>query len=262
MGIYIYKENYTGGKGLVFVFENSKPASLRTFNKVNGQTPYNTSFKLLETFEEIQSSQNQRNKDYKTWRDALKTFITDLGGGNVEAGFDLLPEVQKEVAAYHNIGSGTQIAAAIPDVLQRDAASYNYLYQLKNIVRPVRSKQLEAKTWSRCKKFLIEVAPSFFVTMPEVIYSQITINNPNTANGELGGNLLNYYEDAGIMGFAGGDKTLGILDYLYSTTGTRFQGAGIIETFAGIAPDGYNNITEFRDALADILINGELDKVE
>ena len=97
--------------------------------------------------------------------------------------------------------------------------------------------------------------------MPEVIYSQITIDNPISANGELGGNLLDYYQNAGIGGFASGDSILGILDYLYSTVGTRFAASGFVESFAGKQPLGYNNITDFRDALAAIIIVGTVDTV-
>ena len=264
MGIYIYKEKTN--TGLIAFYSATKPAKDVIIDKVNGQTipSDRNEYVLLETVTIINSNFSTFGKDYKSFRDAIKTCVADLGGGDVEAGFDLLTAEEQVIAAKHNIGSGAQIASALPDLSVRDSASIEYLTKLKGCNKGVRSARailLEALTWSRCKQFLIEVSAGVFVTMPEVIYSQITINNPNSATGELGGNLLNYYELAGIMGFAGGDKSLGILDYLYSTAGTRFAGAGIIETFAGIVPDGYANITEFRDALADILQLGELDTI-
>jgi hypothetical protein len=262
MKIYIYKE--AAGSGLVVVKSENKPAENINIATVNGEAiPANrNAFVLLDTVTQINNCFNSTDKDYKTIRDAMKAVLLDLGG-TVEAGFDLLDESEQAIAAQHNLGTGAQIASAIPNVLLRDQYSLLYLNNLKTIVRPERSRKLEAKTWSRCKQFNIEVSsdPLIFATMPEVIYSNITINDPNAAAGELGGNMLVYYEDAGVMGFYSGDKTLGILDYLYSTTGTRFAGAGFTEIFASIVPDGYANITAFRDALADIIVLGELDQI-
>ena len=259
MEIYIYKE--ADNTGLVVIKSASKPANNATIESVNGQAiPANRqAFVLLDEVSQINACFNTSNKDYKTVSDAMKSCVSDLGGGNVEAGFNLLSPEQQEIAAQHNIGTGAQIASAIPDVLVRDQYSLLYLQNLKEIVRPARSRKLEAQTWSRCKQFLIEVAEGVFATMPEVIYSNITINDPSVLGPELSGNLLVYYEDAGIMGFSGGDKLLGILDYLNSTAGTRFAGAGLVETFSSIVPDGYADITAFRDALVDILTLGDLD---
>lgn len=260
MNIYIYQE--FEGAGVVFIKSATKPASAATITAVNGSSipEDRQAYNLLETVTAINAAFNFKNCDYKTARDAMKSCVSDIGGGDIEAGFNLLNAAEQFIAASNNIGTGAQIAAAITNLDLRDEYSAEYLQRLKTDVRPARSRRLEAKTWSRCKQFNIQVLPGFFVTMPEVIYSQITINNP-TAAGELGGNLLVYYEDAGILGFAGGDKSLGILDYLYSTAGTRYEGAGLVESFAGIVPDGYANIAAFRDALADIVLLGQLDNV-
>jgi hypothetical protein len=259
MNIYIYKE--AANSGLIVIKSATKPASTANVLSVDGQPipPERKAFVLMETVTDINGCFNSTNKDYKTIRDAMKSCVSDLGGGNVETGFNLLSSNEKTIAATNNIGTGAQIAAAITNLNDRDNASLEYLNKLKSIVRPQRSKQMESKTWSRCKQFLIEIQPSVFATMPEVIYSQITINNPST--NELSGNLLSYYESAGVTGFYTGDQLLGITDYLYSTTGTRFEGAGLVENFATITPDGFNNITEFRDCLADIILLGSLDTV-
>ena len=253
MGIYIYKEN--PGTGLVFIDSDIKPAKNTVIQTVNGAPTTNVNFVLLETVTEI--SATSPHQDYKTWRDGIKTAVIDAGG------FGSLSPSEQIIAATHNIGTGAEIAAAIPDLTARDETSIQYLKNMKghaNGVRPFRAILLEAKTWSRCKKNLMEVAPGVWVTMPEVLYNAITINTVN-APGEMSGNLLVLYVAAGVLGYAGGDKSLGILDFLLSTVGTRFENAGFIETFTGQAIDGFAALADFRDWLVDVLLIGTVDQI-
>lgn len=251
MGIYIYKQDTS--RGFVFISSPTKPASAAKFDQVNGSNPSSKAFILLESVSDIIAAKIGNGKDFKTWRDALKTYVDDVGG------YSGLTIAEREIVARYNIGTGAEIATAIPNVLERDAWSLQYLDEMKCKVRPRRARKLEAVTWSRCKQFNIDVGGGVLVPMPEVIYSTITISNPTT--GEISGNLLANYEYAGIGGFASGDKLLGILDYLLSTAGTRFAGAGFLEQFAGITPDGFNSLADFRDYLVGIIAYGDLDTV-
>jgi len=262
MEIYIYKE--ADNTGLVVIKSASKPANNATIESVNGQAiPANRqAFVLLDEVSQINACFNTSNKDYKTVRDAMKSCVSDLGGGSVETGFDMLSSEEKAIAAANRIGTGVQIAQALPNLAIRDQASTDYIAKLKGClgsVRSMRSMALESKVWSRCAQFSIEVSLGVFAPMPEVMYSNITINNPLV--GELGGNLLGYYETAGILGYAGSDKLLGILDYLMSTAGTRFEAAGFLQIFDGITPDGYASLADFRDDLVNILTLGSLDTI-
>jgi len=190
--------------------------------------------------------------DYKVVRDCIKKIVTDTGWGN-------LSTTEQQIAARHNIGTGAQILAAVPNDLTRDANSEAYLANMRgakiSAVRPYRSIKLEARAWSRCKHIEVEPVPAFFVTVPEFIYNLITISNPNAGAGELGGNLLIIYENAGILGFAGGDKSLGILDFIESTVGTRFEFEGLTThpLLSGIVPSGYSNVSDFATDLGKII---------
>ena len=262
MNIYIYKE--ANGAGTAVIKSASKPSATATIKTVNGNPipSSRSSFVLLDTVTAINNAFSLANKDYKTLADAMKSCVSDLGGGNVETGFDMLSSEEKAIAAANRIGTGVQIAQALPNLAIRDQASTDYIAKLKGClgsVRSMRSMALESKVWSRCAQFSIEVSLGVFAPMPEVMYSNITINNPLV--GELGGNLLGYYETAGILGYAGSDKLLGILDYLMSTAGTRFEAAGFLQIFDGITPDGYASLADFRDDLVNILTLGSLDTI-
>lgn len=247
MGIYIYKEDKN--TGLVVVYSATKPAATRNITKVNGVDipTERQKYNLLDTVTDINTAFNFANKDYKTIRDALKTKVDEVG-------FENLIAAEQVIAATHNIGTGAEILAAVPDNAVRDAGSAEYLRKLKTKVRPQRAIDIESKTWSRCKHILVGG-----VEMPSVIYSQITIANPQA--GEICGNLLENYSKAGIVGIAGGDSILGILDYIQETAGTRFFGAGLLSTAWGAVPAGYNTIQEFATDLANIILLGELDTI-
>lgn len=259
MGLYIYQE--TGGTALVFLSEASKPASSRVFNTINGQVPYTTNFTLLEDFNSIVAVEHKGNKDYKTWRDSLKTFITDLGGGDFDAGFNLLTAEQKVIAATNNIGSGAQILAAIPDFWTRYDNSQRYLIKMRGYdvaaVRLNRSIKAEAAFWAAAKH--IDTAPD--ITLPESVLSDLeaaTKVNPN----ELTVSLLEMYEAKGLMGVSSGDGVTGILDYFQETAGSRFAANGF-KTRYPTAPIDFagGTIDDFNSFIMSIFIDGDTDSV-
>lgn len=196
---------------------------------------------------------------YKMVRDVIKGMVSDKADPeSVEAGFDLCTPEEKSVAAYHNIGTGAQIAATITDLSDRDDSSIDYLDNMKGIktgVRDGRAVCLEAVVWSRLKKDSIQVAPSVFVTAPEIIYSLITIDDPDHAVGEIGGNLLDLFANAGIGGLSDGDASLGILDFINSTPTTRFEFLGLAThpALSTLVPSGFLNMAEFALYLYDII---------
>jgi hypothetical protein len=186
--------------------------------------------------------------DYKVIRDVLRDEVASRGSGSVEAGFNTLTAVEKQAVAKHNIGTGTQIKDTITDTSERDQYSIDYLVKMKGYssgVRAWRSICLEAASWSRCKYLSVTIPPSGpIMTVPEFIYSLITISDPNPAAGELSGNLLLFYEDAGIVGFAGGDMSLGILDFVNSTPTTRYETTGLAThpLLSSLVPDGFSDM--------------------
>jgi hypothetical protein len=259
MGLYIYQE--TGGTALVFLSEVSKPASSRIFNTVNGQTPYTTNFTLLEDFNSIIAAQHKGSKDYKMWRDALKTYITDLGGGDVEAGFNLLSTADKVTAAVNNIGTGAQILAAIPNFWDRYQNSQTYLTKMRGYnntaVRLNRSIKAEAAFWAAAKH--IETAPD--ITLPEAVLSDLEAAvkvNPN----ELTVSLLELYETKGLMGVMFSDGVTGVIDYFNETAGSRFAANGFKTRYptAAIDFDG-GTLDEFNTFIMSIFIDGNVDVI-
>lgn len=199
--------------------------------------------------------------DYKVVRDVLRDEVASRGGGSVSAGFDTLTTPEKIAVAKHNIGSGQQIKDTITDLSERDEYSELYLTKMKGSnhgVRYQRSVKMESRTWSRAKHLNVTIPNGPTMTCPEFIYGLLTINDPNSAVGELGGNLLLFYEDAGIVGFAGGDASLGVIDFILSTPGTRYEFAGLAThpLLSGLAPDGFNNMGDFATYLYSIIMLG------
>lgn len=257
MSLYIYQE--AGGTALVFLSETNKPASSRIFNTINGQPPYNNNFNLLEDFNSIVAAEYNSSKDYKMWRDALKTYITDLGGGDVEAGFNLLSADDKVTAAANNIGTGAQILAAIPNFWDRYQNSQTYLTKMRGYnntaVRLNRSIKAEAAFWAAAKH--IETAPD--ITLPEAVFSDLeaaTKVNPN----ELTVSLLELYETKGLLGVMFADGVTGILDYFNETAGSRFAGNGF-KTRYPTAPIDFagGTIDDFNSFIMSIFIDGNTD---
>jgi len=257
MGIYIYKE--TNGTGLVFQSSTTKPASTAIFNTVNGSVPYSTNFTLLGDFNAVNSVAATHNKDYKTWRDALKTAVADLDNGDVEKGFNLLTADQKKIAAKNNIGTGAQILAAIPDFWQRYANSQEYIIKMRGCgaVRKMRSIKAEAAFWAASK----HVEPIPGTILPEAVLSDLQAAMKVNAN-ELTVSLLEMYEAKGLMGIYSGDNVTGVLDYFNETVGSRFEnGNGFKTKYQGLSIDFDNGtFDDFVTFIIDIFEKGELDK--
>lgn len=197
---------------------------------------------------------------YKVIRDSIQTLVAEKADPpNIENGFNLCTPTEKLIASEHNIGTGVQISATVTDLATLDNIYIDYISKNKGIpngVRQIRSVWLESLSWSRLNKFSIEVVPTVFVPVPEYIYGKITISNPSA--GEISGNLLSLYESVGMLGIIEGGNTLGIEDYFQSTTGTRFAADGLTTdpNLSNLVPSGFNNITEFKDWLSDILLFG------
>lgn len=114
MGIYIYQE--ANGYPLVFTESESKPQPNITINSVNGSLiPIDRSkFTLIETVAEINAASQWSSKNVQAIKDAIMTSVVDLGGGDMEAGFNLLSEDEKVIAAINDVGTPAQIAAYFP----------------------------------------------------------------------------------------------------------------------------------------------------
>jgi len=199
--------------------------------------------------------------DWKQNRDFVKTIVSAVG-------FENLNNSNKKEAAKLNIGTGSQILAAIPSDTERDDSSFNILSKMKGEaagVRRKRSLKMEGRIWSRLKHETIDLGGGITMEAPAFIYGLITIEA--AAQGELSGNLLIKYEEAGVQGFAGGDKLLGIYDFLLETPGTRYApfdpvtnptGGGFVTHpyLADLNPSGFADMTSFRDYLVNTFING------
>lgn len=183
--------------------------------------------------------------DYKIVRDAAKQLITELTNG-----WSDLTASEQELAATHNLGTGAEIIAAIPSDDIRDENSRNYQNKVIT-VRRERAINLEAYVWSRCKHLDVNVGVP--MPIPEYIYGKLTITSTGVT--EMSGNLLVLFEQAGVQGLAGGDKTLGIYDFLLETVGTRYaiaSGGGITNDSlisAQPAPSGFTTWAEFSEEL-------------
>ena len=231
----------------LYLYKNTNQNSLNLYKVTKSATPESNYVRVTSIFD-IQMLLGVVG-DYKTIRDCMKTRVEELG-------FDSMTAQEQMIAATNNIGTGAQIKAAIPDVLQRDASSAQYLQNMKGSdggVRACRSIKLEALFWSRMKHINVDLGGGFIITAPELIYNMITITA--SAQGEMDGNLLILYEDAGIQGVAAGDKTLGIYDFIQETVGTRFESNGLRSNvlLASLVPDGYANMNDFADAAFDLL---------
>lgn len=197
--------------------------------------------------------------DWKKNRDNIKSIVDSVG-------FDTLNAENAKAAAKLNIGTGSQILAAIPNDAERDASSYSILCNMKGYpsgVRKERSLYLEAAFWSRLKHLKVNVGVEMEV--PAFIYALITIkaNQPT----EIDGNLLVKYEEAGLQGFAGGDKILGIYDFIKETAGTRYapydpvsnpNGGGLVThpLLANLVPSGFADMSAFQTYVENLFIDG------
>lgn len=202
--------------------------------------------------------------DYKTIRDCKKRLSTFFTYETYAA------EVQ-EILASHNIGTGTQIKAAIPDNTERDKTSLEYIRKMRTGrhlfgVRQNRIDHLEALVWSRCKHILIEhpAHPGNFAEMPNYILSLIIIQDLLPGELAFKGNLMSFYAQEGLQGFAGGDTALGLYDAIYETPGTRYApthpvtGGGLRSNplFTGAVPAGFASLNAFWDYCFDLIHYG------
>ena len=218
--------------------------------------PSNTSIRLAYLHGENDTT------DWKQNRDNVKSIVDSVS-------FVSLNSSNKEYAARLNIGTGSEILAAIPNDTDRDESSFNILSKMKGEpigVRRNRSLRMEGRIWSRLKHEIIDLGGGITMEAPAFIYGLITIEAANP--GELSGNMLIKYEEAGVQGFAGGDKILGIYDFLLETPSTRFApfdpvdnptGGGFVTHpyLSSLVPSGFANMTQFRDYLVNTFINGD-----
>lgn len=116
MGIYIYKES--NGHGLVFIESQTQPTENKTIKIVNGSDipTDRQAYELIKTVTGVNAAAQWSNKNEVAIKDAMQTIVANLGGGDVETGFDLLSNAEKVIAASHSVGSAAQIAAYAPIV--------------------------------------------------------------------------------------------------------------------------------------------------
>lgn len=192
-------------------------------------------------------------EDYCSVRLALEQLVAEKADPpDVENGFDLCSSAEKIAAAQNKIGTGAQIAATITDVSERDFYSFQYIENMIS-VRKKRAELLESKLLSRIGKddVLISESPDVYINSFDYIYQQLNIND--AAAGELSGNLLELYKDAGIGGVSVGQNVLGLLDYIESTSGTRFASEGLATDtkLSSIVPSNFSNMSDFASYLSD-----------
>lgn len=210
--------------------------------------------------------------DYKTIRDCIKYIVQLHDLHNVDESTLPINEqadclFAKEIAAKHNIGTGAQLLAAVPDDEQRDKYSLDYLVNmrgglLKDGVRSFRVNEVEALFWSRCKHIMIihPITQAQF-TMPALVFDMLNIKTAQP--GEISGNLLNHYKLFGLQGVAE-DGLVGIYDAFNETPGTRFApwdaainpyGGGLRTYFLlqGVQPSGFQDLNSFMDYVFDVL---------
>ena len=264
--IYLFKESE--GTGVVCFYSETRPANTINIGELDGEVipTDRNEFIMLSDVSDIISARNSVSVGYKVWRDGLKTAVAyigqqhpQLGMTDEQAGMDWLLSNDTEAAALaaeHNIGTGSQIVSSITAFKDRENASYAYLCELRgvpNSVRKARSLMLEAAFWAACKSVLIEVAPSVFVSLPQLVLIDLAAATPAAA-GELTTSFLDLYEDKGLVGVCDGDGTTGVGDYLLSQAGSRFAGNGFLERSGALSPafDG-GTMEDFRDYVVSIL---------
>ena len=182
--------------------------------------------------------------DYKTIRDCIKNIAT-------------IYSISNTITAKHNIGTGAELKAAVPNIQNRDSNSYAYLDKM-SVVRNTRGNYVESYVWSRCKHIdvVVNADPLITINMPLLMLDALTVTT--AALGEMEGNLLQLYKDFGVQGFAGGDNVLGIEDFLQSTVGTRYETMGLRThpLFTNLVPDGFTDINEFATHLYNTIHYG------
>ena len=167
---------------------------------------------------------------YRAWRYELKKAVNALGGGNEQAGFDLLTNEQKFFCSQHNIGTALQRLNAIPNHFERDEACFDFFCRNEGVdvkAGNVGSKyygalMLKALAFSRCDHILVSDTPLGKISMSGFLYSMLDII-PKPDSGELSGNALELYKSQGVDGVALGGLPVGISDMIAGTSGTRYE---------------------------------------
>lgn len=195
--------------------------------------------------------------DYKTVRDCIKYLAETYN-------------ISNETTAKHNIGTGAQIIAAVPDNELRDTYSLEYIEKMRGgnkiSVRHYRVNRIEALFWSRCKHIMLTnpiTGQSF--SMPELIFDMLNIKTP--VPGEIPGNLLSHYMDFGLQGRSAGDGLVGVYDAFTETPGTRFApwhptdnplGGGFYThpLLQLVQPAGFASNSLFMDYVQDVIKYG------
>lgn len=139
MGLFILQENAAGG-GYIIILEAVTPASTLTVNSINGNAITPTVYNLLTLPSAIKQAEIGSDIDFVQVVDAMRQAVVDLGGGDEETGFSLLPTTpinEQYIAATYGIGTPAQRSAVItnPDLLSSYGIVNNAKLQAVGIER-------------------------------------------------------------------------------------------------------------------------------
>lgn len=168
-------------------------------------------------------------RDYKFVRDQIKQMVVDLGSGDEDAGFLLLPVEGKLVCCEHKIGSHA-LREAVVGTSNLVLFGLQYHKQVTE-ARQVRAAYVTSILWNRLPNNAQEV-------LEEVI--------------SLQDNMFITYVFFGREGTVEGDPE-GITDWLYGRAGTSFENTGLLQK--NWTPSGMT-MEELVDTIYDIAHNG------
>lgn len=166
-------------------------------------------------------------KDYKFVRDQIKSIVSDLGGGDIDAGFVLLSNSQKDICCENKIGSQ---ALRVQHTSFEQVQEAGYIYDSK-------VKEVRYNRFRMANGYMINYLPT-------------DINALFAAQGQYIESVSTAYKEYGVEGTQIGDPT-GIGDWIFGTS--VFVGGGLINT--GYVP---LNITlqQLCDKIWDCIHNG------
>lgn len=251
MEVYFYKENTAGTPAYQFLTQSTAPSG---YLPVTTVTDFAQSWGLWDL------------SYYRLWRGAMKRLVIELGAGDEEAGFNNLTAQEKHFAAKHNIGTGAQRLAAVPDDQERDKGCFDYLLLQegamyangKGAIKNLGGIWLKALSFSRADHIAV---PSVGVTLPTYFFLRLIIDSPTAL--EVAGNLLELHRSQGIDGIALGTPPVGISDFVQGTPGTRYDTASmrndpnILAAVATTPLSGFADIDEMADEFLFIIKYGK-----
>lgn len=161
-------------------------------------------YSLYCDVQKLHDTVNNTQYDFKLHRDVAKEYLTNLGGGNLETGFNLLPDIDSKICAIDfKLGSQVQALTTLESTgltsdesmtcYRKKIEKYNELMTYDRQIRFDHAVTMILTSIDEMSAFFILKEPFF----PILKQDYIVFGVAGTNDGDLIEGLLNFVESTG-----------------------------------------------------------------